>query len=133
MTAASAPMIATPPIASRYRAFISYSHADESWAKWIEAGIESYSVPRKMVGRQTKFGPLPSRVRPVFRDRDQLAAGPDLSATIRGALCESLFLIVICSPKAAASTWVNEEIRLFKGMGLEDRILCLLVVSKTNA
>ena len=36
-------------------------------------------------------------------------------------------MIVICSPHAAASRWVNEEIRTFKAMGRADRIFCLIV------
>lgn len=40
---------------------------------------------------------------------------------------ESRSLIVICSPKSAKSKWVNEEIRYFKSLGREHRVLCLIV------
>jgi len=29
----------------KYRAFISYSHADEQWATWLHKAIETYRVP----------------------------------------------------------------------------------------
>ena len=48
----------------RYRAFISYSHADEVWAKWLHKSLETYRVPKHLVGRETEFGPVPERIRP---------------------------------------------------------------------
>ena len=41
--------------------------------------------------------------------------------------------IVICSPRAARSKWVNEEILAFKRLGREDRIFCLIVDGEPNA
>ena len=29
----------------RYKAFISYSHADEKWARWLQRSLENYKVP----------------------------------------------------------------------------------------
>ena len=43
----------------KYRAFISYSHADEEWAKWLHKALETYRVPKRLVGRETEFGPVP--------------------------------------------------------------------------
>lgn len=34
---------------------------------------------------------------------------------------------MICSPRAAASRWVNEEVKLYKSLGREDRVFCLIV------
>ena len=39
----------------------------------------------------------------------------------------------ICSPQAAKSKWVNEEILAFKRLGREDRIFCLIVGGEPNA
>jgi hypothetical protein len=36
-------------------------------------------------------------------------------------------MIVICSPHAVASHWVNEEIRQFASLGRKDQIFCLIV------
>jgi hypothetical protein len=46
-----------------------------------------------------------------------------LSEVLAAALADSQFLIVIVSKTAAASRWVNEEVRLFKQMGRQSRIL----------
>lgn len=111
----------------RYRAYISYSHNDEDWAAWLHRALESYHVPRHLVGNKTSVGEVPQRIRPVFRDRDDLSSATDLEDTVKQALADSENLIVVCSPEAAASHWVNEEIRQFAGLGRADRIFCIIV------
>jgi len=111
----------------RYRAYISYSHKDEVWAAWLHRTLESYHVPRNLVGNQSVSGTVPARIRPVFRDRDDLSSASDLGGTVSQALAESENLIVVCSPDAAASHWVNEEIRQFSNLGRVDRIFCIIV------
>jgi eukaryotic-like serine/threonine-protein kinase len=39
----------------------------------------------------------------------------------------------VCSPHSAKSIWVNEEIKLFKRLGREDRVLALIVAGEPNA
>ena len=117
----------------KYWAFISYSHADEEWAKWLHKSIETYRVPRKLVGRDTANGPLPKRLFPVFRDRDELPGASDLGGKIQDALKTSRSLIVVCSPKSAVSKWVNEEIKTYKALGGADRVLCLMIDGEPNA
>lgn len=118
----------------KYWAFISYSHHDEEWAKWLHKSLETYSVPRSLVGRKTKKnGELPRRVFPVFRDRDELPGAADLGGKIKNALSQSRSLIVICSPQSATSKWVNEEIKTYKAMGRDDRVLCLVIDGEPNA
>ncbi len=111
----------------RYRAFISYSHQDEHQAAWIHRALESYRVPRRLVGLQGQFGAVPDRLTPVFRDREELSSATDLSEKITVALEESESLVVICSPAAAQSHWVNEEIRQFRDLGRENRVFCFIV------
>ena len=117
----------------KYWAFISYSHADEEWAKWLHKSIETYRVPRKLVGRDTTNGPLPKRLFPVFRDRDELPGASDLGGKIQEALTTSRSLVVICSPKSAVSKWVNEEVKAYKRLGRSDRVLCLMIDGEPNA
>jgi hypothetical protein len=117
----------------RYWAFISYSHQDEQWASWLHSALESYRVPRKLVGRASPLGPLPRRLFPVFKDRDELPGASDLNQKIQEALKASRCIIVICSPQSAASRWVNEEIKRFKQLGREGRVLCLIVGGEPNA
>lgn len=69
---------------------------------------------------------MPKRIFPVFRDREELASSSSLGGNIQNALRQSRALIVICSPRAAASRWVNEEVKLYKSMGREDRVFCLI-------
>ena len=117
----------------KYWAFISYSHADEEWAKWLHKSIETYRVPRKIVGRQTLNGEIPKRLFPIFRDRDELPGASDLGGKIQEALQRSRNLIVICSPKSAVSKWVNEEVKTYKSLGRGDRVLCLMIDGEPNA
>ncbi len=111
----------------RYKAYISYSHSDESWASWLHRALESYRVPRNLVGKATGAGEVPSRIRPVFRDRDDLSSATDLGSTVKQALADSENLVVICSPSAAGSHWVNEEIRQFASLGKNERVFCIIV------
>jgi tetratricopeptide (TPR) repeat protein len=111
----------------KYRAFISYSHSDTRWATWLHRALESYRPPKELVGTTTARGVVPKRVSPVFRDREELPSATDLGALLRAALEQSQCQIIICSPKAAKSRWVNEEILSFKRLGREDRIFCLIV------
>ncbi len=99
---------------ARYRAFISYSHADKQVVDWLHRALEGYRIPAKLVGTDTALGPVPPRLGKLFRDRDELPAAGDLSTELTAALKQSMFLIVVCSPAAAQSRWVNEEVRQFK-------------------
>lgn len=111
----------------KYWAFISYSHQDEAWASWLHKSLETYKVPRKLVGRKLETGVVPRRIFPIFRDREELPGAADLGGKLKNALRRSRYLIVICSPKAAVSQWVNEEIKTYKALAREDRVLCLIV------
>ncbi|MGL4543223.1 MAG: tetratricopeptide repeat protein [Polymorphobacter sp.] len=109
-----------------YRAFISYSHADKQVATWLHSAVERYHVPAKLVGTETALGPVPRRLTPIFRDRDELPASGDLSFELKSALENSLCLLLICSPAAAKSRWVNEEVKSFKRLHGEGRIFALI-------
>jgi tetratricopeptide (TPR) repeat protein len=113
-----------PPI---YWAFLSYSSHDRDSAIWLQRALETYSVPRRLVGRSTPAGPAPRRFRPIFRDRTELAASADLVARIANALAQSAYLIVVCSPNAAKSHWVDDEVERFRALHGDARILTVLV------
>ena len=129
------PTVNAPPTlaAFRYRAFIAYSHRDENWAKWLHKAIETYRVPRRLVGTTTAVGSIPRRVTPVFRDRSELPSAADLGRVVNEALAGSANLIVVCSPRSATSNYVNEEISAFKRLGRSDRIFCLIIDGEPNA
>ncbi len=117
----------------KYRAFISYSHRDSRWASWLHGALERYRPPKPLIGTVTERGEVPRRLTPIFKDREELPTATDLGTLINAALAASACQIVVCSPAAAASKWVNEEILAFKRLGREDRIFCLIVEGEPNA
>lgn len=124
----------SPPVTRfTYRAFISYSHADKAWGDWLHRALETYRVPSRLVGTTTAVGVVPRRLNPVFRDREELATATDLGHEVEQALAQSENLVVICSPAAAASRWVNEEVAAYQRLGRGDRIFCLIVGGEPNA
>lgn len=116
-----------------YWAFISYSSKDTATARKFHRRLETYIIPRDLVGRHGRDGPVPRRLFPSFRDRDELPLSSDLGASIEDALRASRYLIVLCSPHAARSRWVNEEIRFFKSLGRDDQILAVIVDGEPNS
>ena len=122
-----------PHATQHYFAFLSYSHANTEDADWLHEAIEQFRVPRKLVGRLTENGPIPRRLRPIFRDRGELAASGDLSEEIETALLGSRFLIVLCSPAAVRSRWANLEIEAFKRFHPEGCVLAAIVAGEPFA
>ncbi len=111
----------------RYRVFLSYSHADTAWARWLMERLEGYRVPGRLHGRAAPVGLVGPRLAPVFRDRDELPTASNLSETIEAALRLSETLVVICSPQAAKSPWVQAEIVAFKRLHGERRVFGFIV------
>lgn len=129
MTDAGPDRSAAPP----YRAFISYSHRDKAAVARLHRTLETFRVPAQLVGRETPVGPVPRRLTPIFRDRDELPASDDLGSRLTDALTRALFLVVVCSPASARSQWVREEILQFKRLHGEGRVLALVVDGEPNA
>lgn len=112
---------------SAFRAFISYSHRDTKTAEWLHKALETYRIPRKLIGRETATGTIGKRVGRVFRDRDELEVAADLSGKINEALRQSQFLVVLCSRASAKSKWVNQEVISFKRLKGAERIIAVIV------
>lgn len=106
----------------KYYAFISYKSEDVEWAIWIQHELEHYHLPASFNGRTD----VRKDFRPVFRDTDELCAG-NLPLQIERALSNSQNLIVICSPQAAKSPWVNQEVESFISLGRVNRIFPFVV------
>ncbi len=84
-----------------YDAFISYSHAaDGRLGPALEHGLERLARPWQRL-----------RAMSVFRDQSDLPLNSHLWGTIQTALDTARYLIVLASPEAAASEWVNQEAR----------------------
>ena len=112
--------------AFKYFAFISYQREDEKWAKWLQHKLEHYHLPTNV----RKENPsLPQSIRPVFKDTSELASGV-LADEICEALESSKYLIVICSPQATHSKWVDKEVQTFIDMGRSDKIIPFVIGGK---
>ncbi|MFV0474282.1 MAG: toll/interleukin-1 receptor domain-containing protein, partial [Pikeienuella sp.] len=105
-----------------YGAFIACSHADRRWGARLRRALRRYRPPAGLVGNAA-----PARLRPVFLDEEEFPTSRDLPAPLRRALEASDRLIVICSPHAARSIWIDEEIRAFRAARPGAPILALLV------
>jgi WD40 repeat protein len=97
----------------RYRAFISYNHADKKVARLLERRLERYVLPpalrRVRPGLRHDARPL----RPIFRDDNEMVAGQDLTDRVGDELRDSETLLVVCSPHSAESPWVQMEVAEF--------------------
>lgn len=114
-------------VGARYWAFLSYSHSDRQQAERLHRALEGYRIPARLVGRLGASGAVPSRLHPIFRDRDELIASGHIGNVVEAALAASRALIVLCSPAAAASTWVDAEIAAFQRLQPQLPVLCVLV------
>jgi len=86
----------------------------------LQRALETYVVPKNISVNSRK------KLSPIFRDTTELTAHHSLSLKIREAVHQSQYLIVLCSPSAQKSHWVNEEVRLFRKIHGEASILCVI-------
>lgn len=118
--------------AFRYKAFLSYSHKDHKEARWLHAALEKYRLPKHIeVANQATMSK--TRLGRIFRDRDELPAAEDLTAEVKKALQSSEFMIVLCSPRAAASRWVNKEVIEFKKLRGDAAVLPIIIDGEPGA
>jgi hypothetical protein len=109
-----------------YKAFLSYSHKDEVRAARLHRRLERYRIPKNL--RQN--GPTLGK---IFRDKEELSVASVLDKSIEKALRDSESLIVLCSPEAVRSQWVDKEIAYFKSLGRENRIFAVIISGIPNA
>ena len=113
--------------AIRYRAFMSYSHRDTAWAKWLHRALENYRIDKDLVGRETPAGPVPKTLRPIFRDREDFSGGSTLTAATVAALDASAAVLVLCSTVSASRPAVNEEVRLFRSRHPDRSVIPVII------
>ena len=117
----------------QYKAFISYSHKDERSARRLHRRLEAYNVPKHLIGQSRQSGQIPANLKPIFRDREELAAADTLGDEIEHALASSETLIVICSPRSAKSHWVKKEILSFRRGGPQRKIFSVIIDGEPHA
>ena len=118
---------------ARYWAFLSYSHHDRRCAERLHRALETYRLPQRLAGRQGPMGTVPEQLHPIFRDRDELTAGSQIGPVVKTALAASRALVVLCSPAAAASSWVDGEILAFRSLHPQAPVLCVLCAGEPLA
>jgi WD40 repeat protein len=116
----------------RFRAFISYSQRDKSFAKRLQRWLENYQVPvGGLVDLET--GPIPKKLGRFFRDEEEMAATSDIAGMVRGAIEDSQSLIVVCSTNSAKSSWVNAEIEHFRRTGRSGQVFAVILNGEPNS
>jgi WD40 repeat protein len=89
-----------PPGGLVYDGFISYSHAaDDLLAPRLQTGLQRFAKPW-----------WKRRALRIFRDESSLSANPHLWSSITDALDQSDWFVLLLSPDAADSEWVNQEV-----------------------
>ena len=108
--------------------FLSYSRKDEEFARKLEEALKDYRLPKDVKTRLISK----NRLR-VFRDKhDLVPTDGDYWKTIEGYSKKSANLVLICSPYARQSPYVNHEIKGFLQSHESKAIIPLLLSGKPN-
>ena len=110
-----------------YRAFIAYSRRNTEAAERLFWRLEGFRLGKALTGRSTPLGTVPARLKHIFLDRYEFDAGTALAPQTIEALDHAAALIVLASPDAAQSRYVNEEVRLFRDRHKRRRVIPVIV------
>ena len=116
-TATPPSRISVPRTGERtYDAFVSYSHAaDGRLAPALQRGLQSLAKPWYQ-----------RRALRVFRDQTSLSASPELWSAIEEALSQARYFVLLASPEAKASHWVDQEVHWWRENRSHDTVLLVL-------
>ena len=99
-----------------YDGFVSYSHAgDDLLAPRLQAGLQRFAKPW-----------WKRRALRIFRDESSLSANPHLWSSIADALDQSGWFVLLLSPEAAESPWVDREVEYWLANKDPERIIPVL-------
>lgn len=103
-----------------YRAFLSYSHAaDGKLAPALQSALQRIAKPwYRLRGMR------------VFRDETTLSVTPSLWPSIRKSLDDSEYFIILASPEAAESKWVEQEVDHWLTHRPAERMLIVLTAGE---
>jgi WD40 repeat protein len=113
----------------QFRGFISYSWQDKAWGRRLHGWLETYRVPAG-VGSENAVS---RKLGKFFRDDDDMPAAADIGQIVRQAIAASEHLIVLCSPRAAKSKWVNAEIEHFRRTVPAGQVFAVILDGQPNA
>jgi len=103
-----------------FDAFVSYSHdADDLLAPRLQSGLQRFAKPW-----------WKRRALRIFRDESSLSASPHLWGSIVEAMQDSAWFVLLLSPDAAASSWVNREIEWWVAHKEPSRIIPVLTAGR---
>lgn len=103
--------------------FISYSRKDKEFARRLDTALEGYKPPKDLNA--------PQRNLVVFRDEADFT-GVEYHESIERHLRSSAKMILICSPHARNSSYVNEEVRRFVHTRGANNVIPLLLSGIPN-
>ena len=106
-----------------YDAFVSYSRTDKTLASRLAKALEAYRPPKDLA--------VPQQHLRIFRDEEDFT-GVEYYASVERHLTSSGSLIVVCSPNARRSQYVNDEIRRFGTTRGAERIIPVLCSGLPN-
>jgi hypothetical protein len=102
----------------RYRAFVSYSRNDETWARSLHRRLERFRIPRALRSTRAK------RLGRLFLDKDELPASSDLGATLREALDGSGHLLLVLGACNRQTLQTREALAMtYKALGRTDEAI----------
>jgi hypothetical protein len=103
-----------------YNAFVSYSHAaDGRLAPAVQTGLHRFAKPWYRL-----------RSLRVFRDDASLAADPALWLAVERALASSEWFLLLASPEAARSEWVDREAAWWLANRGYERLIVILTAGE---
>jgi WD40 repeat protein len=101
---------------SEFDAFVSYGHVDDGGvARQLQSGVERFAKPWYR-----------ARALRLFLDSNNLSANPGLWSSIETALASSSWFVLVTSPGAAGSKWVEREIRWWLQHRSAERLLIVV-------
>ena len=105
-----------------YNAFISYSHAaDRRLAPTLRNALQRFATPWRVFRWAN-----PIRSLRLFQDDAVLSANPALWHAIEDALASAEWFILLASPEAAQSPWVDKEIDFWRRNKSSSKLLIVL-------
>ncbi len=109
---------------SKYFAFISFQSSDAREAVRLQHAIERYRLPAVLCKQDSS---IPRRIKPLYCYLNDMHAGEELMQELKSRMEQSRYLIVVCSPRAAKSAYINSGIDYFVSLGRRDCIIPIIV------
>ena len=107
-----------------YDGFISYRHSNRQ--------VAVASALQRALHHFAKSPWYSLRATRLYRDETDLNANPDAWAAVQKALDASRYLLLIASPEAAASRWVDEELRHWLDTKGQSKLIIILADGSLN-